>query len=350
MKRIRTAATRALFALLALALLAASDVSPAAAQSGERVQQELRRTDDALDAASTIVREGDSLRAREILDHAFAIQRGAWDDFHGARLLAAGRQTLEARSLAARAVTLAREDTSGRERAQREMDRASQAIARARDRVEGSSSAESSRLLEEATALLSRARSTFGEQHFLAAMRLAIAAQRLAAQAAAVGAPGGARGLLRDLERTDLLLERVQTLVTESGDEAAAKLLEQSRNLQESAWAASREGHPREAHVRTREARALANRVRIQLGGLDDPAAAPAVLRETQAVLDRAREVVGPAGDERARSLLERAAEHQSRAQASLDGRDVRRALAQTRVARQLAKRALQLVSESGTE
>jgi hypothetical protein len=67
-------------------------------------------------------------------------------------------------------------------------------------------------------------------------------------------------------------------------------------------------------------------------------------------MIDRAADVVNVSGDEHARSLLERATEHQSRAHASLDSGNARRALAQTRVARQLAKRALQLVGENGAD
>lgn len=350
MKRSSSRQRTRFVAWLAAAYVALASLPALAQGNGERVQQELLRTDEAVESASVVVREGDSIRAREILELAQRVQRDAWDNFRSSRVLVAGRLTLEARGMAARAISMAREDRNVRERAQREMDRAGQAIARARERIEADPSPEGPRLVDEATALLSRAQATFGERHFLAAMRLALAAQRLAAQAAALGAPGGARGLSRDLERTDHLLERVQSLVSESGDAPAAKLFEQARSMQDAAWAAFREGRSREAHARTREARALANRVRVQLGGIDDPASAPAVLEETQAMIDRAVDIVGPSGDEHARALLDRAGEHQSRAHASLDAGDVRRALAQTRVARQLAKRALQLTSEGGAD
>jgi hypothetical protein len=187
----------------------------ALAQTADRLEEELRRTDQIIDDASVVIRDGDSLRSRQILDFAQRMQRDAWDNFHGTRLLAARRLTFEARTTAARAVALAREDDSVRERAQREMERADQTIARARDRVDEHPTPEAPRLLDQATTLLARARATFGEQHFLASMRLALASQRLAAQVASLGAPGNARGLSRDLDRTDHLLERVQDLVND---------------------------------------------------------------------------------------------------------------------------------------
>ncbi|MFN8178193.1 MAG: hypothetical protein U0167_09700 [bacterium] len=323
--------------------------SPASAQApGDRVRRELERTDEGLERAAAVVKEGDSARARDVLDRATAVQTDAWGNFHGARLVVATRLTLEARAMAARAVSLAREDSSVRERAQREMDRAAQMISRARDESGEHPSAQAPPLLDDAGSLLDRAHATFGEQHFVAALRLALASQRLAAQATSLGGPGGVRGPARDLERTDHLLERVQTLVAESDNADAARLFEQARTAQDAAWEAFRAGKPREAHVRTRAARDLGNRVRLMLGG-EDLATAPDVLRETQVVIDRAAEVIAKAGDDRAQAVLDRASDHQTRAQASLSAGDVRRALAQTRVARQLAKRALELVGEPGT-
>ena len=344
-----TRAARRLIALVVL-LLGVLGASPAPAQTADRLEQELRRTDQVIDDASLVVRDGDSVRARDILDIARRIQRDAWESFPATRLLISRNLTLEARATAGRALSLAREDDTVRERAQREMDRAEQTIGRARDRVDEYPSPEATRLLDQASALLTRSRGTFGEQHYLAAMRLALAAQRLAAQAASFGTTGDVRRLSRDLDRTDHLLERVQSLVDERGDAPSAKQLEQAHSMQDAAWAAFREGRSREAHARTREARGLANRVRVELGGVETPSAAPAALAETREILDRAADVVRSSGDEHARALLDRAAEHQSRAQASLDAGDVRRALAQTRVARQLAKRALQLVNDSRSD
>ena len=128
--------------------------SPAAAQNGqnrERARQELQRTDELLQHASSVVHETDSIRARDLVETARGIQQNAWKSFDGDHLLVAGRMTLEARELASRAVNLAREDAVTRERAVREMERASREIGRAREHLDGATGAEARRLLEEAT-------------------------------------------------------------------------------------------------------------------------------------------------------------------------------------------------------
>jgi hypothetical protein len=337
---VRAGLRAATLSLLGLVLLAPR---PAAAQGNapDRLEEELRRTDEVLEQAAALVRESDSARARELLEQARGIQAAARGHYRGERYLLAGKLTLEARALAGRAATLAREDASLLERAQREMDRASRELARAREQVGPSSS--SARLLEEADALLDRARATFGERHYQAALRLAVAAQRLAGQAVALDGGQGWR-LARELERTDHALERVEPLVAASGREEVARLLDQAREMQGRAWEAFRSGRSREALALTREARALANRLRGSLGAADDPTAVEDALRETQVILERAGEEIRPSGDAAAIGLLERAADHQARARAALERGDVRRALAQTRVARSLAKRALQLI------
>ncbi len=330
--------------LALLALAAGFAPSPAHAQGGNRVQEELQRTDEVLARAADLVRESDSARARDLLETAFRIQADARGHFGNGRFVQAGRLTLEARALGARAATLARDDGASRMRAERELERAVREMGHARDRLTPGASREADALLDQAAALAERARGAFAEQQYEASLRLAVASQRLVAQALVLGGANAARRLDRELERTDLLLERVAPVVRESGDAAAAALLESAAAMQRRAHEAARDGHPREAMVRTREARELANRARTSLGGAEDRAAVEAAVAGTDAALARATDVIRASDSRAAAVLLERAREHQSRAHAALDAGDLRRAMAQTRVARNLALRALQLV------
>jgi hypothetical protein len=314
-------------------------VSAVAAQTGDRVREEVARTDEILERAAAVVRESESLRARELLDRAVQIQREARLNLEAARLLIAGRLTLEARGLAARALTLAREETATRSRAEREMERAARALDLARETLR-EVPPPASRVLMEATALLERSRTSFREQQYNASLRLALAAQRLVAQALAHGPVGGPR-LQRELERTDHVLERVREIEA-ALPQAQVEALARAVNLQDAAWAAFRDRRAEEAASRTREARTIALRVRSESGPLVDDAAVGDALRETQVLLDRAADVIGGADDGRAAMLLERAQEHQHRARAMLESGHLRPALAQTRVARNLAARAIE--------
>jgi tetratricopeptide (TPR) repeat protein len=348
----RALATGRLVAMLGFALVL-SAVLPRAAGAqlgGDRVEEQLRLTDEALVRAGEVVQEGRSPRARELLERAFAVQDLAWGHFRGGRTLVAGTVTREARLLAARAVSLAREDSSLEQRAERELEKAVSALERARDSMEGAPDEHAQRLLEEARAQIERARAQIQEGHFEVAIRLAVSAQWLIARSAGDGEGHGAESVLRELERTDQLIERVDDLVDESGEEQAARLLEQALQLQRSAREDHSAGRTIVAMAVTRQARDLANRALDLVQGAVDAESVDAALVETESLLQRAAEVVSGAGDERGMELLEKARDHQRRARTAAGEEQFRAALAETRVARSLAKRAMQLVEDGSGE
>jgi hypothetical protein len=338
---------RTLVALLALGLLASA--GPAAAQGGDRVEQELRRTDQGLERAREIVSESGSERARTLLRSAAGVQETAWGQFHGRRWLHSLSLTREARQIAARAVVLARQDQSLEVRARREVERAERDLGRAAELAGDRPSPQVEHLLRESRGLIERGRVEYHEQHYEAALRLALSARRLVRQA--VGLSGGDREMprvLRELERTENLLERVGPVVRDAGDEDALRALERGESMQASAWTAYRDGNARLAHTQTREARGLVNRARAAVRGPVNDEAVRRALRESQNVLDRASELVREADDSQARALLGRAESHQERARRMVDDGRLRQALAEIRVARTIATRAIRLVEEGG--
>lgn len=323
-------------------------VNPAAAQVRDRVEEELRNTDEGLAQAREIVLESRSARAANIFQSAVRLQERAWEEFRSDRLLVAGKLTREAREVGMRALSTAREDGRLSQRAQRELEKGVTALTLARESFDGAPSDQARRLLEEARAQLERGRAQYQEANYEPAIRLAVSAQRLVKQALGTDAGTSVDLVLRQLERTDNLIQRVRDAVRESGDEDAARVLGQAQELQGKAWEAQRAGRLRMAYATTREARSIANRAAALIRGSVDGDTAAAALEETDRLLDRAREIIRDAGDERARKLLEKGTEHQVRAKDLLRDRDVRASLAETRVARSLAKRALS-IAEGGS-
>jgi hypothetical protein len=317
---------------------------PAAAQDGARVEEELRATDEALSRAREIVAESRSPRAHEALERADRVQQSAWQQFHDGRPIIAASLTRDARLLGQRALSLAREDFSYDQTAQRELEKAENALASAREAFDGTPSEHALRLLEEARAQIERARAQLQEGHFEVAIRLAVSAQTLIHQALREVEGASGEILLRELERTDQLIERVRDLLQEGGDSEAPRLLRQAEDLQRSAREAEAGGRPVVAMAATRQAREVANHALDLVQGEVGADAVADAIAETESYLQRAAEVVAESADERAAELLEKAREHQSRAASALDEEQMRGALAETRVARSLAKRAMQLV------
>ncbi|GJM43581.1 MAG: hypothetical protein DHS20C21_04230 [Gemmatimonadota bacterium] len=334
-----------------LAALVLSTSSTVLAQSGanDRVEVALQRTDEALAKARLVVQESDSRRAREVLETAFRIQGEAWNRFRNSRLVEAASLTAEARQLAARAVNLAREDGALRSRAGREIEQARRGLEAAREHIGADVAGAAQRLLEQAAELIERAQVKFGEQQYEAAFRLATSAQQLIRQA--VGMSGGSESasrVLRELERTDHLIERVADLVSESDNPDAQAMLDRGRAVQTRAWDAYRDGRWPAAAAGTREARNLANRARALAQGPVNSDNVARALAETDRLLDRAADVVAESGSDAAVSILERARGHQAKAHDLLSEGELRKALAETRVARSLIKRALRAADPAG--
>jgi tetratricopeptide (TPR) repeat protein len=334
----------------AIALCLCSAAAPALAQEpGGRVEEELRRTDEHLQRVAPVVRESDSERARELLEQALRVQGQAWEVFRSGRPAIALRLTREARDLGARALVLARGDRSLKTRAEQELERAARMLEHVREELGGSLEEPARRLLEEAAGQIERGRAHFAEQHYEVALRLAISAQRLIRQAGSLGpGPAGDSRVLRELERTDHLIERAAPLIRESGHEEAGRILDSAIELQAKAWEAYRAGGLRPALALTREARGLIHRALSIVRGPVDAERVMRTLEETGAILERAAEVVRSSGVDHALRLLEKAIEHQSRARRFLEEAKLRNALAETRVARRLGLRAIQLAEEGG--
>jgi hypothetical protein len=338
MKRGWNRTARAAGAILACALCLAPAVR---AQDLEDVEQALRRTDQLLEQASEIVRNADSQRARTVLERAVDLQRSAWSQLQERRPRVAVGLTMEARDVAKRALRLAHEDASMHTRALRELEKAWEALQRARELLGESP------LLHEAQQQIERGRAQYHEQNYEPAMRLAISAQRLVRQALG-STDGGPDRVQRELERTDRLIERAREAVGDTDLPDALRALDRATNLQQDAWAAYRAERFRVAFAATREARDLAAHVLKLVHGPIDAERVQRALAETDRLLDRAAELVADAGDEAAVRLLERAREHQAEAKRLLADGQIRGALAKTRVAAGLARRAIDLVERGG--
>ncbi|HMB67905.1 MAG TPA: hypothetical protein VKU85_01295 [bacterium] len=346
MRALRIGRTAAVLAI-GLGVLVGAPL-PGQAQIRDRLGEQLQTTDDVLDRARDVVAESDSQRAREHLARAAQIQLRAWGEYRAQRGAIAARMTMEARQGALRALDLAREDSGLRSRAVREIEKAKRALDLARESFDGAPGEQTRRLLEEARLQAERARIQLNEQHYEVAIRLAVSAQSLVRQAAGAGGDVGGDRVRRELERTDNLIERVRSSVHESGDGEAGVLLERGVALQSEAQEAHRNGRLAAAFTMTRQARSLVNRAALLAHGpLDDDSVSRA-LDETERVLDTAAEIVASSSSDVAGKLLERAREHQVRAHDLAERDELRASLAETRVARSLAKRALQLAREGG--
>ena len=171
----------------------------------------------------------------------------------------------------------------------------------------------------------------------LAVLGLALAPRAVAAQGAI------ANQAQTEIERTDRRIDRAQEVVAGSDLETARNELSTAIQLQASAKSALTEGHVRMALDLTYRARARADRAIALINGLPDPDRVLAQLERTQELIERARENIEDCNNERARAMVQTAADMQKRAEDAARGGRYLGALQLTMSARERVHRALRL-------
>ena len=345
-----------LVATLVAGLAAAFGPAPAAAQLGDdprdRLGAELDRTDQVLDHAREVVGASESERAHIVLASAGQAQemaRTLFAECGRADLRAceaAHRATTRARREALHAIQVAREQSGLEQEAGRVIERVGHLLDEALGMAGEHPDPQTDRLLDEARSHLERAREQYQTREFAVAMELALAAERLVRQALDLG--GGdlnPERVLRELERTDRLLERASPEIRDRGNERAVHLLEQAIELQTRAHRQLDERRPLVAVRLTREARAQVLHALRMVEGPAEPAGVEQALAQTDELIERVESEVRASGIEEAIRLLDAGLDHQRRARDLFKEGRLNPALAQTRVARNLVLEAANLAN-----
>lgn len=251
--------------------------------------------------------------------------------------------------LSARAIRMLTRDDIGPEFVLREIERTDDVLERLRG-IDQSMEPRAERALSEAIDLQNRARQNARNDKFRIALEQTRRARGIALRVAGRGGDGEAapERVERALAFTDELLEQAYAAARENNLERAIQHLDDASRLQQQAKRSYADGQYRAALTMTGRARDAARRT---LGAMQKPLDADEVARALAATdreIERAGAAVANSDNETAQSLLERAGVRQRAARAALDSRDLRRALALTRVARNLARGALSELGDEG--
>lgn len=330
---------------------------PAAAQltgePRERLEAELDRTDQVLDHAREVVGASESERARTVLanaEQAQAVARALFAECGRTNLRAcegSHKATTRARREALHAIQIARDQSGLEQEAGRAIERVAHLLDEALVMAGEHPDPRTDRLLDEARSHLERAREQYQARQFAVAIELALAAERLVRQALDLGERGDVNPerVLRELERTDRLLERASPEIRDSGNERAMRLLDQAIELQMRAHRQFDERRPLVAMRLTREAREQVLHALRMVEGPADPAGVEKALAQTDELIERVESEVRASGIEEANRLLDAGLDHQQRARDLFKEGRLNPALAQTRVARNLVLEAANLAN-----
>lgn len=249
--------------------------------------------------------------------------------------------------LSNRAVRLLKRDSIGPELVRREIARTDQLLDRIDERADRLNNPELNRLIEEAHRLQDLARKNAAEGRYMMAFEEANRARTIARRIinrAGASPEANRENTIRALELTDELIERAYEIAREIRDDDAVRRLDEAARVQQNARDAFRNERFEQALTSTRRARQMArDTMRAMDRGLD-AGSVRQTLQRTDVVLSRLGAALDATPNEQAADLFERASNRQETARNAFESGNLRKALANTKVARNLANSALRLL------
>jgi len=151
----------------------------------------------------------------------------------------------------------------------------------------------------------------------------------------------------RELDRSDRLIDKARSLIEESGHEKARALLDRGVQTQIRAREFFDEGKYEVAHQLTLKAREFVVRAVGMVEGPIDPERVKRTIGATDGLMEGVRPIIMESQDREAVQLFLSAENHQDKAKGLLATQRYKLALAQTKIARRLVDKALELVGET---
>jgi len=220
-----------------VALIAALAIAaPALAQDGQRVSEELDRTDRRIEHADLLLASTPSSPAAPLIANAKQIQANARAAFGGGQLGVALRLTLQARGAADRALAMLT-GLPDPDRVRAQLERTREVIERSRSRIAECDAERARFLIQVADAMQRRAEDAASSERYLAALQLTMSARERALRALRLcNLEENVRdGAERALRRTDDILARAQEAVNAHQDPRAHAALGRAVDLQSEA-------------------------------------------------------------------------------------------------------------------
>lgn len=311
------------------------------AQSGDKLLDELNRTDEIISRAAPVIEQSGNQDALRLLGEARRLQEQAWEAYRNRMPRRAGSLTSSARQRVRDALMLVEVSP---DKVQAEIRRTAELMSEVGPLVGRSVEPRVAELWNMAQSEQGSARAEFEAQRYRFALKFTFAARQHTREAFDIVRRSiDPERVWAALERTDALIERAAEPVRAAGIERARLLLQKAVELQAQARTAFGNRESGKALRLTFASRDLALRAWEIAVGQAGPVLAERALRETDELFADWAGPIQDAGAEPLR-LLEQARNLQQSARGSLGAGDCRAAYVATTRARRLLQRAIDLV------
>jgi tetratricopeptide (TPR) repeat protein len=287
---------------------------------------------------------GNNLSAGKMIDESSDLLVRARENMRERMFEVATQLANASYDMSSRAIALLNQDTVGPDGVRREISRTDKLLDKIDKRRAEVNRPDLDRLIERAHMLQNRARSDAAEGRYILAFEHTKRAREIARRVMNRGAGEAAPGpdpVAGTLALTDRLLDNALELARDNGDNRALRRLEEAKRIQRDAHEAYQRGNPDKAVRLSRRARDLTQETaRLMQKDINDVTVRRA-LHRTDEILDTLRGRLGGSAPQAPSRLYLRAANRQQTAWKSFNAGHLRKALADTKVARNLASNAL---------
>ncbi|MBN1754617.1 hypothetical protein JW877_00250 [bacterium] len=322
----------------------------------EEAERFLAQNEEMIDRLGPVITESGNEEAQEIFNHAVEMNNEALGAFEDEEYLLALRLARQARGLLIRAGRLVGGGHDLSEIALHKLERTDNLISEVTDIIMDSGNEAAIDLFNHGLELQENAHVLYEDGNYELCIRVTDEASVVITRAYRMVTGGriDPERVVEILERTDALIDRMEALIMESGNEEAIGLFNDGVALQSEAHAAYEAGRYDQAARMSQEAR----RIVLHAVNIVDPRPeigaeeVERALAATEAMIEEIGPAIHESGNEEAIELLEEAVEHQEIATELFEADDYEGALAETRIARQLVQRAVRLagIVPGGTE
>lgn len=317
------------------------------AQTSSQVQAELEKTDRLIERAADAVRAAGSVEGRERIERAYELQKLAWQAYRFGFSRKALALTKSAREQAEKALALAQTTSTSNGAIERELDRTDEILAKARDIIGSCQDQKAISLYERAASTQTEARGYYRGNRLRIALRASLNARETCKRSIEICSRPDAHSdeVEAELRRTDeLILRAAETSSELPVVGPVAKLLEDARAIQSSAWESFKLGNLKTALAQTLKAREVALKALKALETESKPERVLRLIESTDKLISKVREGLSDSPDAEVDKLADAAVEHQKRASDLLEKGDIEAAMVDAKAAQELARKALDMI------
>jgi hypothetical protein len=308
-----------------------------------KIEAELDKTDRLIETTHQIISESGNAQSASYLERAVIYQEKAWDQFHAELYQSAQNFTDLARESLDKAVGAIKRSDENRSAVEHEIERTDEILSQTKEKVDQGGQRYSLTMMDNAVATQNKAHELFNENRQRMALTATLKARELAQKGLESTQEYGR--VLRELEKTDQLLERTREMLGGLNLAQTPPVLANAIRLHEKAWELYQNKKYSQAYDNTVSARKQTLDAIDRFEKQVQKEHLPKVMEDLKTKAENIGDQLNQNYNKMAMRLLERAHDELNKADLSHNGGNTKKAMYHLRRANNFLDQASEIVS-----